>query len=270
MTATLQKAFRDSRRGMVWLSIGLALYVLFTMAFYSTILEQADEFNDLINSYPEEMMGMFFGDEMGDIDLSEPGTFIQTYFASYGLLIIGVIGIAHGFGAVTNPERDGTLDVMMSLPVSRRAYLLGRFLNTVIVLLVVLTAIFVTYCVSMLLWPAFDIAVGDLALAIYGAFFPLLVVAAFVYMVAALFPSRMHVAGPLAYLFLVGSYLVHGFSATVDQLSGLKPLLLFHYYNAATLVRDGPNLGHWALLMAVALLYWVVAWWTIDRKELGV
>lgn len=269
ISAVFRKAFRDSRRGMIWLSVGLGLYILFVMSFYPTLVDQAEDFNDLLNSYPDEMLGMIYG-ETGDIDLTAPGTFIHTYFATYGVIIIGVAAIVQAFNAVTNAERDGTLDVMLSLPISRRKYLVGRFLNTVASVLIVLTASFLVFFVSSLIWPVFDIAVGDLLVGIYGAFFPLVVVTTFAYMLAAIVPSSKHFVGPVAYLFFIGSYLVYGFSAGVDALKDIRPLLLFDYYNVGNIVRNGVNLGDWGLLTVVALAYGLIAWWRIDHKELGV
>lgn len=268
--AVFRKAFYDSRRSVFWMAFGFGLYILFTMWFYPTIVDQADDFNEMLNSYPDEFLNMFFGSEAGSIDLAAPGTFIHTYFASYGVILLGVIAIAQAFNAMTNAERDGTLDVMLSLPISRRAYFVGRLINTLVTILIVLTVIFLIYLGSTIAWPEFDIGAGDLAAAIYGAFFPLVVVAGFSYLLAALIPSSKHFAGPIAYLFLIGSYLVHGFSGSVEQLSSIKSLLLFDYYNAGAIVQEGIDLGNWLLLGAVGLLYLVVAWWRIDKKELGV
>ncbi len=270
MTAVFRKALRDSRRTIFWLAVGFGLYILFLMTFYPTIVEQADDFNNMLNSYPDEFITMFLGEEVGAIDISAPGTFIHIYFGSYGILILGTMAIAQAFNAVTNAERDGTLDVMLSLPIARRAYLMGRLLNTLAMLLIVLTVCFVVYLGSSYVWPEFDIAPGDLAAAIYGAFFPLAVTAGFAYLLATFIPSSKPFAGGLAYLFLIGSYLVHGFSGSVEQLEQIRPLLLFDYYNAGTIVRQGIDLGDWGLLSAVGLVYMALAWWRIDKKELGV
>ncbi len=172
--------------------------------------------------------------------------------------------------ALTNAERDHGLDMLLSLPISRRDYLLGRMLNTVILLLAVLTALFVTFVVSSVIWSEFDVGIGELALGVYGAFFPLVVVAMFVYMLATLVPSSRRFAGPVAYLFLVGSYLLHSFSGAVDQLKDTRSLYLFDYYNAGDIIRNGVTITDWLLLLAVALVYFAVAYWRVDRKELGV
>ncbi|MEW6580901.1 MAG: ABC transporter permease subunit [Chloroflexota bacterium] len=270
MAAIFRKAFRDSRRSTLWLSIGFGLYVFFIMAFYPSIKDQADEWQKLIDSYPEGVLAMFYGEDMADFDMTEPGTWVQTEFGSYSVLILGAIVIAQAFNAFTNAERDGTLDMLLSLPVSRRRYLLGRALNTAVVMALVLAACLAGFLASMLIWPEFDASVVNLALSMVGAFLFLMVVAGYTYLLAVAVPSSRRFAGAIAYLLLIGSFLVYGFSAVVDALEPIQPLLLQHYFNMGTVIRDGAQLGDWAVMAVTALIYFALAWWLVDRKELGV
>lgn len=270
MQAVFRKALHDSRRTILWLIIGLGLYVLFTMLYYPTLVDQAEEMNELMREYPESLMGMFYKGDLAEFDLTEPGTYIETYMGSYGVVIIGVLVIAQAFGAITNAERNNTLDVMLSLPISRRAYLLGRMLHTLFMIAVTLLMIFGLYALSTVLWPEFDVRLDKLALGMLDNAFPLMVIAMLSYMLAVLVPSSKHFAGPIAYLVLIGSYLIYGFISSIDQLAEMRKLLLFHYYSPGSVIRDGPNWSYWALLSVVALVYGVIAWWRMDHKELGV
>ncbi|MCZ7540180.1 MAG: ABC transporter permease, partial [Anaerolineae bacterium] len=182
MTAIFRKAFRDSRRSAFWLSLGFGLYVMLLMAMYPAVKNQADEWKELIDSYPEGVLAMFYGGDMADFDMTEPGTWVQTEFASYSVLILGAIVIAQAFNAFTNAERDHTMDMLLSLPVSRRHYLLGRALNTAAVMALVLGACLAGFLLSMLLWPEFDPPVANLALSMIGALLYLMVVAGYSYL----------------------------------------------------------------------------------------
>ena len=270
MAAIFRKAFRDSRRSTFWLSIGFGLYVMFLMAFYTSVKDQADEWKKLIEAYPEGVLAMFYGGDMADFDMTEPGTWVQTEFASYSVLILGTIVISQAFNAFSNAERDYTMDMLLSLPVSRRHYLLGRLLNTAAVMALVLGACLAGFLVSMLLWPAFDPPVTNLALSMIGAFLYLMVVAGYTYLLAVVVPSSRRFAGAIAYLLLIGSFLVYGLSAAVKALEPLQPLLLPHYFNMGAVIREGAQLGDWAVMAVTALAYFVLAWWLVDRKELGV
>lgn len=270
MAAIFRKAFRDSRRSAFWLSLGFGLYVMLLMAMYPAVKGQADEWKELIDSYPEGVLAMFYGGDMADFDMTEPGTWVQTEFASYSVLILGAIVIAQAFNAFANAERDHTMDMLLSLPVSRRHYLLGRALNTAAVMALVLGACLAGFLLSMLLWPEFDPPAANLALSMIGAFLYLMVVAGYSYLLAVLVPSSRRFAGAIAYLLLIGSFLIYGLSAVVEALEPVQPLLLQHYFNMGTVIRDGAQLGDWAVMAVVALAYLALAWWLVDRKELGV
>jgi ABC-2 type transport system permease protein len=268
--AIFRKGFRDSRKTMLWLAVGLGLYVLFLMSFYPTLAHDAAKFDDLIQSYPKSFISLVYQGDIEDFSISNPGTFIQTEFASWLLLIVGTIGIGQVFNVFTNAERDGSMDMLLSLPVSRRSYLIGRVLNTALMILVVLTAMFLAFWAASLIWPEFDVNPGRLALGIYGGFWPLMVIISFAYLLVAVVPSSKHFAGPVAYLFMLGSYLIYSFSGSVKTLSDIRPVFLYYYYNAADTINHGVNLGDWGILAGATLVYLALAWWLVDKKELGV
>lgn len=270
MTAVFRKAFHDSWRGVLWLLIGLGLYIVLIMSFYPTIVEQSAELDDLIRSMPRQITGMFISSDLENFSIADPGQFLHARYTSFLVLIAGALVIAQGFNAVLNMERDGTIDVMLSLPITRRRYLLGRMANTALMLLIVLATSVLTLGAFTLILDEFSLGIGELALAIFAGFFPLATTAAFAYMLSTLVPSSRSYAGGLAYLFLVGSYLIHGFAASVDELELIRPLLLFHYYDAAAIIRNGLNASHVLTLSAATLTFAAIAWWRIDKKELGV
>ncbi|NDJ79168.1 MAG: ABC transporter permease subunit [Chloroflexi bacterium] len=270
MLPVLKKSLRDSRGLHLWLVIGLGAYTLLIMSFYPTIVEQSEEIDKLIDSMPDQFIAMFVGDDLTDISVSDPGIFLNGRFVIWTMLILGAVGINQAFSAVTNAERDGTLDFMLSLPVSRRSYLVGRMINTAITMLIVLTSSLLILLLAREIWPEFDIAVDKLALAVYGMFLVVIVIAAVAYLLAALLPASRNFGGAMAYLFMMGSYLVYSLSETVEGLDKVQPFLIFHYYNASRVVRDGAEVGNWLLLAALALVCFGVAWWAIDRKDLAV
>jgi ABC-type transport system involved in multi-copper enzyme maturation permease subunit len=268
--AVFRKAFRDSSRVTFWLVVVSILYVLLVMAFYPSMIDQSAELDQLLEAYPKEMMQAFYGGDVEDLSISEPGNYIQSQFIMWMELMMGAIVVVQAFNALTNAERDGTLDVMLSLPVSRRAYLVGRVANSAAIALILLVASWVPLWLATYIWPEFDVSPVRLAMGMFGLFWPVMVVAGFVYLLAAVVPSSKHFAGPLAYLFLMGSYILYMFAVSIEKLNSFKPVFLFHYYNGGETIRSGVPLTDWLLLAGVALVYFVLAWWFVDKKELGV
>lgn len=269
MTATLRKAFHDSNRTLLWLLIGWGLYMLLLMSFYPTIVAQAADFDEMIKKMPRSITGMFVTGDIEDFSVADPAQFLQVRYASFLILIVGTLAMAQAFSAITNAERDGTLDVMLSLPISRRAYLFGRMANTAVLILGTLLFSYVVLAAFTFIMSEFDIPLGKLALAVFMGFLPLATAASFAYMLAVVVPASKGFAGPVAYLMLIGSYLVHGFAASIPDLEPVRPLLLFDYYNATELINEGLSLRNLLVPSAAIAVYTAVAWWFFDQKELG-
>lgn len=271
MWAVFLKSFRDSRRTVLWMSIGLGLYVLLVMSFYPSIVEQQATFDEMMSSeYYENMMKMFAGSDATNISVADPGVYLNSQLMVWAVLILGAMVMIQAFNAVTNPERNGTMDVLMSFPVTRREMLMARFANTALSLFLVLTVCFLTLVVSMEIWPEFDVPLGNLAAALYGAFFILIAQAAFTYFLVSIVPSSKRWAGAIAYTVFFGGYLIYGLSTLNDTLENLQPFFLFDYYNLVDILENGLNMGHVALMLALTMIFAGLAWWSIDRKELGV
>lgn len=270
MTAVFRKAIHDSLRSVLWLVIGLVLYMALLMLFYPEMVKQSATLDEMLQKMPKTFIGMFAGDDVENFSVADPANFLQVRYTSFLLLIVGSMALAQGFNAVINAERDGTLDVMMSLPISRRRYLLGRMANTVSMLLVVLVVSFVVLTGFSLIIDEFSLTPGDLARAIFASFFPVVTVAAFGYMLSVLVPSSRSYAGAVAYFTLFGSYLIYGFASTVDALDIIRPLMLFHYYNAADIIHSGVKIGDVVVLSIATLAFAGTAWWAVDKKEFGV
>jgi len=269
MLSVFTKAFRDTRRSVFWLSVGLAIYGVLVVSFYPSILEQQDQLQELIDSYPREFLAMFYGDSE-EIDIADAGGFVHSQYSIFMLLIVGATVIEQSFRSIINAERDGSMDMILSLPISRRELLLGRFLNSALTIFCVLTASTIAFWLGTQIFPEFAIPADRLAIGFYGAFLPLMVLVAFVYLLNAWVPSSRRFAGSLAYLFLIGTYLIYSFALIVKGLEAIKPFTIYHYYNTRILINEGLDLGNSALLLGVVLALYALAWWRIDQKEIGV
>lgn len=269
MWPVFRKALYDSRRVIFWLAVGLGLYAIFAVSLFPAIAENGDSYNEMIENMPEEFAGLFGGDA-ASLDFTTPDAFISVEFFVWTVLILGAVVIVQAFNALTNAERDGTMDVLMAFPISRRAVLAGRFLNTLVTQAIVLTVIFLMLWLSTGIWPEFDLTVGELLAMSYGPLVILVPTAAFCYALATVVPSSKRWAGTLAYTLFFGMYFVHGLAGTSDAIKGIQPFMLFDYYNALEMSREGLDIFKVVLMALLSVALLAVAWWRVDEKELGV
>jgi len=160
--------------------------------------------------------------------------------------------------------------MLLSLPLSRRENLIGQFAVTVLTLFMALLGAYLGLIVMTPLWKDVEFSVVKIAVGIFAAMLPLLIITALSYFLTATIPSSKRFAGAIAYVFWIGSYLVFGLTMAVKALNDFQPFFVYYYYNAGDLINEGINLGHWILLLAVTAMLMGVAWWKVEDKELGI
>lgn len=271
MLSVLKKSLRDSRRTILWLCFGFGLYSLFIMSFYPSMIEQSAELEALMDSYPPEMMNMFMaGIDIEEFDFTNPAQYLQAEYMTWAVLILGTMFTAQAFNGTLNAERDNTMDLLLSLPVTRRQVILARMGNTILSTLIVLTSIFVTIALVQSLYAEFDIPLGHLARGVYGLFFLLMAQASLAYMLGSLSSSQQHWAGPVALTYFFAAYILIGFAESIDLIDIFSPLYIFKYYNLVDFVENGINWGNIATLLGATLVFSGIAIWRFERKEIGI
>ncbi len=108
---------------LIWtlsISAGFILY----MAFFPAIQTEADAFNELMSSFPKEMLAIF------GMNTDLPVTSMLGYLGlTYSFMIIPVAIQAsnYGFHMLSVEERELTADFLMAKPVKRSKILISKF-----------------------------------------------------------------------------------------------------------------------------------------------
>lgn len=270
MFALFSKAFRDYRRTLQWLAIGLSAYGLMTLAFFPTLVAQQEELTKLIDSMPQEFIGMFFQGDIDEFDFTDPAIFYNSRYIVWMLLITGGMLTTHALNTIIGAERNNTMDLALSLPITRRQFLAARFLNAAVAILIILVMSFVVFAIGGLVVSEFQIGLGDLALGTFGGFFPLMAQISITFALASLAPSSSNWAGPVAFAYFFGGYLLMAFAQTIAIVDTVSYLFLFRYYDAGEIIRHGVDITNWLVLSGVTAVFMGIAFWGFERKEIGV
>lgn len=251
-----RRAFADHRRALVWWVLGVGAYVAFIVAFYPTVRDEADRFNELISSYPKGMMDLFLGGQT--LDFSSPASFVNTYlFASMVPIMILVLAISRGAAAIAGEEESGTLDLVLAQPVRRRRFVAEK-------------ALVLAVEVAVVGGPAVELhlAVGRLVLATLGLVL-LAVVFGFVALVAGAATGRRGRSTGIATTLAAATYLVNGMSGMATWLEPLRPISPFWWATRDNPVAVGLSITQVAVLVVMALVMLGAATIAFDRRDLG-
>ncbi|MHB9286168.1 ABC transporter permease subunit [Halobacteriales archaeon Cl-PHB] len=119
--------------GIGVLSALLAVLALFTVAFFPSVESSAGELQAYIENLPPAFRTMFGVESFATVE-----GFLATEFYAFGwVILLGLYFAYVAGGLIAGEVEDHRMDMLLSLPVSRRRIALERFLGIVPTMLVV-------------------------------------------------------------------------------------------------------------------------------------
>jgi ABC-2 type transport system permease protein len=254
-----------NNRGKV-LGWGLTLAVLagYLVSFYTTIADQQAELQKLIESYPPALMA-FFG---GTFDLFTPAGFLHIEFFSYMPIVLGIFALLAGSGLFAGDEEKGTLNLILSYPISRGRLFWGRLLAMVGVTLIILGVIWVGFGIGASMTPEIDFGWGDLLLPMLSMLSVLLLFETLAVVLSTVLPSR-GLAAMISGVLLVGSFFITSLAQIDPDLKAFADVSPLTYYQGGRAL-EGFNGTWFAALMIASLFFALLAWWRFERKDIRV
>ena len=237
----VRKTLRDLRWQVVGWGLGLAGLAAMLVLLYPAIAEQFEGV---------ELENIGFG-EIDDI--SNPRQFFQVEFFTWGPVLLTVFAIIVGGALLAREEGGGTLELLLSQPLTRRALFLGKAVGGAIAVVGVLL---IAGAGFLLTAPWVDlegkVAVGELAVAPLSMLTFTWFVLAATMLTATLTPTR----GRAAALMTAAAFLAYALYIAVGLVSsieGLRYLTPYYYSDAQRVLTEGTVWWHQGGLVAAAL-----------------
>lgn len=146
LLSLIRKMLRDYRKSILGWGLGLAALTVMQLAVYPSVRSQGATMRDLINSYPSAFRAMF---GMEGVDFtSGPGYLSTETFSLLAPLMLIGLGIALGTGAIATEEERGTLDLLISSPVSRTRVLAAKALGALVALVAAAVVLYLTVLIA--------------------------------------------------------------------------------------------------------------------------
>ncbi len=265
LNSVFLKTLRDLRRGFIWWSVGLAGMSALMVSVYPSVRGNA-ALNKLVQDYPEALKG-FFG-LGGELDYTSAAGYLgMELFSLMVPLLLLIAAIAAGSGAVAGEEDRGTLDLLLSLPVSRTRLALEKFgalvTESVALGLVVWISLWIgAVAVGMEITAAkLAAATADaVALAVaYGA----------IALLVGCATGRRGLAIGITAAAAVAAYLINSLAPLVGLLDPVQKLSPFYYYAAQNPLRAGLDPLHLLVLLAIAAVGAAGSALAVRRRDLA-
>jgi ABC-2 type transport system permease protein len=257
------KTVRDLRWPTFWVSLGMGGMTAYFALLFPTYSKIIDLEQIMAKMGPAARL---FGAEIGDASSLVGFLHIELFSMILPALMIAfAAGMASGFTA--GEESRGTIDVLLSYPVSRRRLVLEKTLAVTLACVVSAVVVWVMAlagaAASASELPPDKLAAALFMLILLGLDFGGLALA-----IATVTGNRAASIG-IAIALMVAMYLADTLGAIVDGLGAIRPLSLFRYYMGNDPLRNGISPADTLVLLSVAAVLLVLALIAFERRDLA-
>ncbi len=256
------KTLYDRRHGLVWWSVGMGLMTVAVLSVWPSV---HDEYQKLVQNYPEPLLA-FFGIEKGGVGSAAGYLQAELFGLMLPLTLIAYM-IAAASAATAGEQEAGTLEFLLAQPVSRTRVVLEKYAGLCTSLFVI-TATFAAVLVSFT--RVFDVSVSAAHL---------LAATTSAYLLASLFGALTLLAGcatghralsaGIASAIAVATYLLSSLAAIVGGLKPFRPLSPFWWYSGHDPLQRGLEPLHIGLLVFTLGACIVAAVVVFDRRDVA-
>ncbi len=239
------KTLWDRQRSTMWWTFGMVAMTAWLVAVYP-VIRDSDAMQSFLEDFPPELMAMFGVDP--DVYLTGAGYLQAQLFSFIAPIILIAFAVGFGVTATASEEKSGTMDMLLSLPISRRSIILQKAAAMVLLAGILTFAIAATL---VILDPVvgLKLSIGGVAAVTIGLW---LLGIAFggVAMTIGAFTGSPSTAGGLAGFLAILSWFVTSFSTIFGWLEIPSKLSPFSWYLDGMPLLDGFSSGQIWLVMA--------------------
>ena len=263
MKTTFRYSFAWMRGQILGWGIGIAALGLIVVPFYKVFMvDQAEDFLQMIESYPPEFLAFFGGDAAV---LMTPEGYLGMYAFSMMPVIIGIFATIAGSGLLANDEENGRLDLILAHPVGRSQLFWGRFCAYMAALAGIMVVGWLGFSI-LLGGSGLPFSWGEMLLPFVPVFSQGLVYGALAILLSMLLPSR-GMAAMVTGVVMVASYFLSSMSSLMENLAAIAKFLPYQYFQGGDALQ-GLRMDWLLILTGASLVMAGLAWLVFLRRDI--
>lgn len=265
MMAIIRSNLWQRRWFILWWCLGVAAFIALEICFYPALKGQTAQLNKSFSQIPASVKS-FIGDSG---DYFSPTNYLNSrVFYLVIPILFAVLMIGLGSSLLAREEQDGTLELLLSRPISRSRLLAGKAMSGLVITgSVALAGLFV--CVGLSKAVGLPNSVAEISAAMLLSYLMCLVFGAFAFMLSAIGQRARALSIGLTTFVFVASYAITGFTATIAWAKWPARFLPYYYFNPQRMLTGhftwGPVLGY----AAAILLYIIIARLGFQKRDIG-
>lgn len=249
----LLQELRFRRNGIIGWGLGVSMLPLMYISIYPQFAEQMEAFQELMDLAIYQAMGISMADFEG---------YAASTVINIAPVIVGIYAILNSTGTLAGEEDDGRLELIVTLPVPRWQIVATKAIATGIALFLILLIVGLISAGTMAVFLSeIETAVTPVGflIGILSAWPLVMATATIGFFFGAVAPSRRIAALLTTAVFMV-SYFGNNLAGLVTSLETIQPFFPHYYFDAtAEVLINGPQAGDVLILLAVALIFFLLA-----------
>jgi ABC-2 type transport system permease protein len=251
------------RYSVIWWSIGLIAFITLELSVYPSIRDSAQELNKALAQMPAAARNLF-----GSQDLFSPVGYLNSrLFYLLMPLMLSILAIGLGSSLIAREESDGTIELLMSRPVSRAKLILAKIIAGLAVVMAVSAAATLAMLVLVKL-VNLAVPLPRVAFAALGATILALLFGSLALAISSFGRLGRGASIGIASLIGLGSYIIASLESSVHWLQMPAKVLPYHYYNPSQVLNGSYAWMVLGVFSAISIGFCIVAWLAFRRRDL--
>lgn len=269
MFKIIWQTIKDRKLSLIIYSLSMVAFTEIYVALFPTFSSRQAEFDKLLQLYPEQMFKAL-GMEKANFTMTQVESFLATeqYSLIWPIIVI-IMAISFASGQIAAEIEKGTIETLLSQPISRIKLYFSKYFSGVIYL-ITFTLVSVYGLIPLALLHDVSYKMANLnKIAVLGFVFALAVYG--ISMLASSIFSEKGKANFTVGGILIVMYVLNIISAFKDNLKDLKYISLFHYYDySAALVKNTIEAKSIWVLLEVAVITTLLGALWFSRRDVAV
>jgi ABC-2 type transport system permease protein len=257
-------SLRQSRRTIFVLAVAAAAFYFLVLLSSSSFLTEGSGFDQFLKNPPRGITALLGG----SVDFFHPAGWLATAMLHpVTIALLTAAGMTVAAGAVAAEVERGTIDLVLTRPVGRTPYLLGKAAAAIAAVTVVEVAGLIGVLIARASISKMNtLPVGGTLLGFAGSWALFVAFAMLTLLVSTRTSLRSRATG-ISVGIVVGTFFVNYIALLIDGLAWMRFASPFHYFSPSDLIA-GDSVGDPFVLLALALVALAAAIASFARRDL--
>jgi ABC-2 type transport system permease protein len=248
----------------MWWSFAITAFISLNLAFYPSFRDQSEQLEQAFSQIPDSAMALFSDTN----EFLSPVGYLssQVYYLMLPMLL-GILAISLGSSLLAREEKEQTIELLLSRPVSRSALLTAKIMSGIVIILIASTVSgIVTLILAKLV--KLDVDLINIALATLASMLLAVSFGSLAFLITSFGKARIASIG-LATVYGLGGYIIASLVDVANWLKWPAKLFPFNYYKPAEILLGNYNWANILFIICVSLLCIATSYIIFRRRDIA-